>query len=158
MAEGALQEFAEHSILLAQQSARNEIGRPSLSRRGILAATANNAGGPAESLYVRNLARSARVSERTLRRAFHDWFRTSPARYARLRQLHVARGLLLAADPVECTVTAVLTACGIFELGRFAGEYRKLFGELPSQTLHSAGGARARAKATRPPRRLNRVH
>ncbi len=33
------------------------------------------------------------------------------------------------------SVTEIVAGCGIYELGRFAGEYRRLFGELPSETL-----------------------
>jgi len=32
-------------------------------------------------------------------------------------------------------VTAIATGCGFFELGRFAVEYRSLFGESPSVSL-----------------------
>jgi AraC family ethanolamine operon transcriptional activator len=38
-------------------------------------------------------------------------------------------------------VTSVATQHGFYELGRFAGEYRALFGEAPSETLHKARSA-----------------
>jgi AraC family ethanolamine operon transcriptional activator len=78
------------------------------------------------------------VSERSLRNAFYDVYTTSPKRYLKIRQLHRARHALRSADDGPATVTTVATFHGFFELGRFAGEYKALFGETPSQTLQKA--------------------
>jgi AraC family ethanolamine operon transcriptional activator len=43
--------------------------------------------------------------------------------------------LLHASDPEETTVTQVAFGLGFWDLGRFAGAYRRLFGERPSETL-----------------------
>jgi AraC family ethanolamine operon transcriptional activator len=75
------------------------------------------------------------VSERSLRNAFYDVYTTSPKRYLKLWQLHQVRRELRAA---HASVTDVATLHGFFELGRFAGEYKALFGEVPSATLHKA--------------------
>jgi AraC-like DNA-binding protein len=49
--------------------------------------------------------------------------------------MHLARRALRQADPLATTVTVIATEHGFWDLGRFAAVYRKLFGELPSETL-----------------------
>jgi len=58
-----------------------------------------------------------------------------PMHYLWLRRMQLARRSLLSADPAIKTVTEIATAHGFGELGRFAVEYRTLFGESPSATL-----------------------
>jgi transcriptional regulator GlxA family with amidase domain len=53
-------------------------------------------------------------------------------------RLSAARGALLTANRKQVTVTEIATSFGFVELGRFSVEYRKVFGETPSQTLHHA--------------------
>jgi AraC family ethanolamine operon transcriptional activator len=82
-----------------------------------------------------SIAGAADVSERTLRSVFSDYCGVSPARYMKLRQLHLVRRALAEATPHHSTVTYVESRFGVSEFGRFAHAYRQLFGELPSQTL-----------------------
>jgi len=93
-----------------------------------------------ESVSIAELCRVAGVSERSLRNAFYDVYTTSPKRYLRLWQLHQVRRALRTSDGQDSSVTDVATLHGFYELGRFAGEYKALFGEAPSQTLHRARG------------------
>jgi AraC-like DNA-binding protein len=91
-----------------------------------------------EPLSIAQLSSVAGVSERSLRNAFYDVYTTSPKRYLKLWQLHQVRRALRAVTSQTGTVTDVATLHGFYELGRFAGEYKALFGEAPSQTLHKA--------------------
>lgn len=59
----------------------------------------------------------------------------TPNRYLRLCRLWGARNALIAAEPAATTVTRIAFDWGFWELGRFAGAYRGLFGESPSRTL-----------------------
>jgi AraC-like DNA-binding protein len=59
----------------------------------------------------------------------------SPKRYLLLRRMNLAWRALRAARPDTVTVTDVATHYGFWQLGRFAVEYRSLFGESPSVTL-----------------------
>jgi AraC-like DNA-binding protein len=58
-----------------------------------------------------------------------------PIRYLWLRRMHLTRRALLQASPATATVTAIATDHGFWELGRFASEYRALFGETPVASL-----------------------
>ena len=91
---------------------------------------------PDQSLSVSAICRSLAVSERTLRKAFNEIHGVPPCRRLRMSRLLHARKVLLAADRELTTVTKVATALGFSELGRFSVEYRRAFGESPSQTLN----------------------
>ena len=88
-----------------------------------------------ECLSVEELAAAAGVSERTLRDAFQQYFGMAPVRYLNRRTLHQVRKALKSADASVATVTKIATQFGVWQLGRFARDYRFLFGELPSETL-----------------------
>jgi transcriptional regulator GlxA family with amidase domain len=91
-----------------------------------------------ETVSMTRLSTFAGVSERSLRNAFYRVCATSPKKYLRISQLHQVRRSLRSAPRGPSAITNVATQHGFYELGRFAGEYRALFGEAPSQTLHKA--------------------
>jgi transcriptional regulator GlxA family with amidase domain len=88
--------------------------------------------------HISALCRALGVSERTLRKEFHKTYGITPCRRLRLLRLTRARSALQAADCRFVTVTGIATSFGFVELGRFSVEYRKMFGESPSQTLQRA--------------------
>jgi AraC-like DNA-binding protein len=75
----------------------------------------------------------AGVGERALQKAFESRRGLSPMRFVVERRLASARRQL-ESPLADNTVTEVATRLG-FHLGRFAGLYRDVFGETPSQTL-----------------------
>ena len=77
------------------------------------------------------------VSERTLQYACHDYIGLSPTVYLRTHRLNNVRAVLAASDPQTTTITEVAMRFGFWHLGRFAGDYRKMFGVTPSETLGS---------------------
>ena len=95
-----------------------------------------------DQLHVASIAEAADASERTLRSAFSDFCGVSPARYVKLRQLHQVRRALMNASRVKRTVTEIESHFGISEFGRFANEYRAVFGECPSETLKNVDQTR----------------
>lgn len=82
------------------------------------------------------------VGERTLHDAFRDHLDTTPKAYAKALRLNAARHDLLR-PTAKTRVTDVALDWGFGHFGWFSQDYRRLFGETPSQTLHrgrSAGG------------------
>jgi len=86
---------------------------------------------------VSGLLEVADISERSLQYAFREAFDMSPLAFMKRRRLHFARQQLLSACPRETNVSTVATGLGFYELGRFASDYRQIFGQFPSQTLRS---------------------
>jgi AraC family ethanolamine operon transcriptional activator len=84
---------------------------------------------------TQKLCNAAGTSERTLRNAFNDLFGVSPNRYLSMLRLCAASRNLRGADTRRRTVKSVALSCGLWDLSRFADNYRRLFGELPNQTL-----------------------
>ena len=90
------------------------------------------------TIRIFELCRVLSVSERTVRKAFRKIHGVPPCRHLRMLRLSQARQALLSADSQHATVTEIATCFGFVELGRFSVEYRKLFGEKPSDTLNRA--------------------
>ncbi len=84
-----------------------------------------------------DICRTLGISERTLQYAFRAYVDMSPLAYLRLRRLNRVRATLRASDPQTSTVTVIAMHFGFLHLGRFALDYKQLFGELPSATLAS---------------------
>jgi AraC-like DNA-binding protein len=90
---------------------------------------------PERPIYILELAQMIGVSLRSLSACCQEYLGMGPKRYLRLRRMHLARQALRKAAPNAITVTDVATQFGFWQLGRFAGEYKSLFGETPSCTL-----------------------
>jgi AraC family ethanolamine operon transcriptional activator len=97
-------------------------------------------GGARQAVQIEDICLALNISRRTLYRAFHDLLGISPKAYLRLKAMSAARARLLDAGDRPTTVTQVALDQGFWELGRFAGAYRAMFGESPSETLRTAQG------------------
>jgi len=140
----ALMKVASLVIGDKQEDEPDHTGRPRVSRSDIIRRSkkllARRTG---KIVRVNDLAAAAGVSERTLRAAFIEYFGTGPVHYLQLRQLHQVRHALQAADPEAASVSDVLTEHNVWEFGRFAARYRRLFGECPSESLQAAEPGRS---------------
>jgi AraC-like DNA-binding protein len=88
-----------------------------------------------QPVYIPELCAEIGVSERTLRACCQQQLGIGPHRYLLLRRMHLARSALLRSAPATTTVTEIAARHGFWQFGRFARDYRHLFGELPSATL-----------------------
>ena len=86
-------------------------------------------------IYMLDLCEATGASERTVRAVFMDNLAVSPMRYLKLRRLNQARARLRNGDSESMSVKMVALNTGFWDLGRFSGDYKSLFGESPSQTL-----------------------
>lgn len=84
---------------------------------------------------VREIAQAVGVSERTLEYAFIERFGIGPKEFITGYRFSAVRRALRAADRRMTRVSELANAWGFWHMGQFAAEYRRRFGELPSETL-----------------------
>ena len=86
-----------------------------------------------ENVLISELVENESVGYRTLLRAFERYIHFSPKHYLKLRQLNAVYHAIRKNNGFE-RLTDILGEQGVNEFGRFAGEYRAIFAELPSDT------------------------
>ncbi|GGC79356.1 helix-turn-helix domain-containing protein [Chelatococcus reniformis] len=87
-----------------------------------------------QPLSIEAIAAAGGGSRRTLHRAFQQVLDETPYSYLQKLRLHRIRHELLSEAEASLTIAFIANRWGLSELGRLAGRYRDLFGELPSQT------------------------
>jgi AraC-like DNA-binding protein len=92
---------------------------------------------PESEWTTAKLARATGVSARALQKAFARAGEPPPMTYLRHLRLHRVRAELADASQMRspATIATVAGRWGFVHLGRFAQQYRQVFGESPSQTL-----------------------
>lgn len=90
-----------------------------------------NAGNP---VTVLDLCTEVRVSRRTLQTCFRHVTGQSPLDYLRAVRLGEVRKMLRDVPATQMSIASIAARWGFIHLGKFANNYRRLFGELPSQT------------------------
>ncbi|MGB5293848.1 MAG: helix-turn-helix domain-containing protein [Thermoanaerobaculia bacterium] len=87
-----------------------------------------------EHLTVQQICDAVGVSERTLRYAFQEQLGVSPKRYLQSVRLNRVRREIRTSPP-DVKIADVANRWGFWHMGQFAGDYRRHFDELPSETL-----------------------
>jgi len=88
-----------------------------------------------EPITLADLVAVSNTSVTSLLRAFRIHRGMSPMKYVKQIRLESTQRALLAARTGVTTVTEIAMDHGFFQLGRFSADYRRVFGELPSETL-----------------------
>jgi AraC family ethanolamine operon transcriptional activator len=88
---------------------------------------------PGEPLTVEQLCVASAGSMSTLERAFAEHFGVSPKRYLMLSRFSGVHRALLDISSIS-SITTVANEWGFWHMGKFAADYRKIYGQLPSQT------------------------
>ena len=84
---------------------------------------------------ISQLCNYSGVSERTLEYAFLEKFRVSPKDYIKATKLNKVRAELLQNKSKDCKISTIALSYGFWHMGQFAADYKKWFGELPSETI-----------------------
>ena len=89
------------------------------------------------TVNIEALCRELGISRRTLQYCFNDLVGMNPVAFLRAQRLNGVRQMLKESS----SVTEAATTWGFWHFGHFSQEYKKLFGELPSDTLRHHSGA-----------------
>ena len=116
---------------LGDQAARLSIQRMAISRAASDLLARHTALPP----RIPEVAEALGTSTRTLRRAFLEQYGVGPKAYLQTLRFHAVRRALREAGPRRTTVSDIAYAHGFSHMGQFAVDYRRMFGESPSDTL-----------------------
>ena len=94
-----------------------------------------------ETMTIQSIVEEFKTSDKTLENSFRSLFGITPKRFMDLLKLNRAHEDLHHADTQTTNVSAIATKWGFSHFGRFAKEYKRLFGVLPSETLNLAPAA-----------------
>ncbi|MFH7242813.1 MAG: helix-turn-helix domain-containing protein [Spirulina sp.] len=89
-----------------------------------------------QPLTLAQLCQAVCASQRSLQYGFQDMLGMGPMAFVKVQRLHGIRRALLHTDPKPETVAQIAHQWGFLSLGHFSKDYKQLFGESPSQTLH----------------------
>ncbi len=89
-----------------------------------------------ETMTIQSIVERFQISDKTLQNSFMSLFGITPKRFINLLKLNRAHEDLLCADGKTPNISDIATKWGFSHFGRFAKDYKDLFGVLPSETLN----------------------
>jgi AraC-like DNA-binding protein len=90
---------------------------------------------PERAFRMAEICKALGDSERTLRLACAEQLGMSPIQYARRRRMELVHRALRRGNPETASIAGLARRYGFRSPGRFAAEYRGVYGEPPSATL-----------------------
>ena len=119
--------------ILTDNEAHFDRSQAHTRRRALLRAIDRMLANLEEPISIEEICNESGASWRTLDRAFKEQFGQGPkSYYMRLRLNRVREDLL--AGSFNGTITDAANRQGFWHMGQFARDYRRFFGELPSET------------------------
>ena len=89
-----------------------------------------------KTISIEKLCLDTGINKRTLQRAFLDQYGMTPKFYLQAQRLNNVYKTLMHSDPETTRITDIALDQGYWHMSQFAADYRRLFGELPSDTLN----------------------
>ena len=91
---------------------------------------------PSDEITAVGLCTLADCSQRWLEQSFKTRFGVTPKAYVKcLRLARLRQDLFRATNPENKTIIELASAYGFWHMGQLAADYRKVYGELPSDTM-----------------------
>jgi len=97
---------------------------------------------PDQPMSILQLCSLIGASPRKLEYCFQDILGTSPVKYLRTVRLNGVRRDLKRNTNIRAGVNDIATHWGFWHLGKFSSDYKRQFGEMPSDTLRRARAER----------------
>jgi AraC family ethanolamine operon transcriptional activator len=91
-----------------------------------------------EQITVSELCSAVNVSERTLEYAFRERYNLTPKSYTLMHRMNNVRKQLRKANTDQGTVLEIARQHDFWHMGQFGADYKKIFAELPSETLKTS--------------------
>jgi len=86
-------------------------------------------------MSIQSIVEQFKTTDKTLENSFKSLFGITPKRFMNLLKLNRAHEDLHLADAHKTNVSDIAIKWGYSHFGRFAKDYKALFGVLPSETL-----------------------
>jgi len=90
---------------------------------------------PSRHFRLAEICAALDVPTGVLRLACEEQLGMGPTEYVSRRQMQLVHRALLNGNPGPANISAIARRHGLRSLGRFADDYRAIYGELPSETL-----------------------